>query len=77
MKKIDKKLIAYIEKDEDGIYIGSIPSIPNCHAQGKTVEEMLKNLKEVALLCLRNFKKEERTSLSDFVGVQELNLSHA
>ncbi len=70
------KLVAYIEQDEDGVYIGSIPSIPSCYAQGKTIEEMLKNLHEVALLCLKNIKS--KTSInSHFVGVQELDLSHA
>jgi len=72
----NKKLVAYIEKDSDGIYIGTIPSIPNCHAQGKTVEKMLKNLNEVVLLCLRNLKKEN-INPSYFVGVQELDLSYA
>ncbi|HHE07332.1 MAG TPA: type II toxin-antitoxin system HicB family antitoxin, partial [Chlorobaculum parvum] len=31
--------IAYIEQDEDGVFIGSIPSVPSCHAQGNTEEE--------------------------------------
>ena len=74
--KLEKKLIAYIEKDEDDVYIGTIPSTPNCHAQGKTVEKMLKNLNEVALLCLRNLNTKN-SIISDFVGVQKLNLSHA
>ena len=26
----------YIEQDEDGIFIGSIPTIPSCYAQGDT-----------------------------------------
>ncbi|EKD93898.1 MAG: hypothetical protein ACD_28C00034G0010 [uncultured bacterium] len=32
----------YIEQDEDGIFIGSMPAIPSCHAEGKTQVEMLK-----------------------------------
>lgn len=53
---MDKKnqFIVYIEQDEDGVYVGSVPSIPCCHAQGDTQEEMLKNLTEVGKLCLRN-----------------------
>jgi len=44
----------HIEQDEDGVYVGSVPSIPSCHAQGDTQEKMLKNLVEVKKLCLRN-----------------------
>jgi len=35
-----------VEKDEDGVLIGSVPSIPGCHTQGKTIEELIDNLKE-------------------------------
>lgn len=45
----------YIEKDEDGVFVGSIPTVSSCYAQGQTQEEMLKNLQEVLCLCLRNF----------------------
>ena len=51
---IKKLFVAYIEQDEDGMFIGSIPSIPSCHAEGKTQKEMLKNLEQVLKLCLRN-----------------------
>ena len=52
-------LTVYIEKDEDGVFVGSIPTIQSCYAEGKTQTEMLKNLEQVAKLCLRNQKKEE------------------
>lgn len=66
----------YIEQDEDGTYIGSIPSVPSCYAEGKTQEEMLKNLSEVLKLCLRNVNKKE-VSKNRFVGIQNLELSYA
>ena len=66
----------YIEQDEDGMFIGSIPSIPSCHAQGKTQEEMLKNLAEVVKLCLRNLDKKE-IEHNRFIGIQNIDLSYA
>ena len=66
----------YIEQDEDGMFIGSIPSIPSCHAQGRTQQEMLNNLAEVVKLCLRNLDKKE-IEHNRFVGIQNINLSHA
>ena len=62
------KLVVYVEKDEDGIFIGSVPSIQSCYAEGKTQAEMLKNLEQVARLCIRNQKK---TRINTFVGVQK------
>jgi len=66
----------YIEQDEDGMFIGSIPAVPNCHAEGKTQVEMLKNLDEVLELCLRNVNKKEIMK-TKFIGIQNLELSHA
>lgn len=49
-----------IEQDEDGIFVASAPSIPGCHTQGDTYEEVLKNIKEVIELCLE-VAKEDRS----------------
>jgi predicted RNase H-like HicB family nuclease len=66
----------YIEQDEDGVFVGSIPSIPSCHAEGKTQAEMMKNLAEVLELCLRNMNKKE-VMRTKFIGIQNLELSNA
>lgn len=66
----------YIEQDEDGVFIGSIPTIPSCYAQGKTQEEMLKNLNEVLRLCLRN-NKPDNLENTKFVGIQNLEIAYA
>ncbi len=66
----------YIEQDEDDMFIGSIPSIPSCYAQGKTQEKMLKNLQQVLKLCLRNTDRKE-VEKTRFIGIQNLKISHA
>ncbi|OGY49489.1 MAG: hypothetical protein A3J65_03700 [Candidatus Buchananbacteria bacterium RIFCSPHIGHO2_02_FULL_45_11b] len=66
----------YIEQDEDGVFVGSVPSVPSCYAQGKTQEEMLDSLRDVLRLCLRNIdvKVLEKTR---FVGIQNVKVTHA
>lgn len=66
----------YIEQDEDGVFIGSIPAIPSCYAQGKTQEKMISNLSEVLRLCLRNTKRNNLEN-TKFVGIQNLEIAHA
>ncbi len=66
----------YIEQDEDGMFVGSVPAIPSCHAEGKTQAEMMKNLSEVLQLCLRNVNKKD-VMKTKFVGIQNLDLSNA
>lgn len=35
-----------LQKGEDSGYVASVPMLPGCHSEGKTVEEALVNVKE-------------------------------
>lgn len=55
MKLITKKQYnAVIERDEDGYYVASVPSLPGCHTQAKTLEALRIRLREVIELCLEH-----------------------
>ena len=41
-----------IELDEDGMYVGEVPQLQACYSQGKTIDELMTNMVEVASLCL-------------------------
>jgi len=41
-----------LEKDEDGLWIAWVPTIPGCVSQGKTKKEAEKNIKEALALHL-------------------------
>jgi predicted RNase H-like HicB family nuclease len=64
----------YIEKDEDGIYVGSVPALSGCHAEGNTIAEMLRELKSVVKLCERNLDAPNKMQ---FVGIQNLEIANA
>ena len=40
-----------IERDADGMYVGTVPSLRSCYTQGETLEELYDNLREVVALC--------------------------
>ncbi|HAG08510.1 MAG TPA: HicB family protein [Desulfotomaculum sp.] len=61
-----------IEMDEDEYYIVSCPLFRGCHSYGKTIDEALKNIREVIDMCLEETKVEE---LNKFVGFRELEVS--
>lgn len=60
-----------IEKDEDGTYVGSVPSLKGCHTQGRTIDELIKNVKEAIELCL---EVEGEIPKEQFVGVQQVQV---
>ena len=51
-----------IEQDKDGLYVASVPELPGCYTQGKTLEQVRKRIKEVIELVLesdKDIKKEK------------------
>jgi predicted RNase H-like HicB family nuclease len=58
-----------LEKDEDGYYVASVPELPGCHTQAKTLDEVMKRIKEAIEACLEveGSKNQGRTEL---VGIQ-------
>jgi len=41
-----------IEKDEDGYYVASVPELPGCHTQAKTLDELMERVRESVELYL-------------------------
>ena len=51
-KKKVHNFTVIIEKDEDDYFVGYVPSIMGCHTQGRTLDELMKNIKEAIELCI-------------------------
>ncbi len=46
------KFTVTITRDEDGMFIAECPSIPGCVSQGKTEEEVQRNIQDAIKECL-------------------------
>ena len=57
-----------IEKDEHGYFVASVPALRGCHTQAKSLDVLMKRVKEAIELCL---EVEEPIS-NEFVGVQRV-----
>ena len=72
-----------IEQDDDGLYVGSIPELPGCYTQGKTIEELRKRLNEVIRLVLESDNDARRAKIKSpapsprFFGIEDLNIQYA
>lgn len=63
-----------IERDEEtDMYVGEVPGLPGCHTQGKTIDELMKNMREVIELCL-DVEKDRTEELPIFVGIQQIEV---
>ena len=57
-----------IEQDEDGYFVASVPALRGCHTQAKSLDVLMRRIKEAIELCL---EVEEPVS-NQFVGVQRV-----
>jgi predicted RNase H-like HicB family nuclease len=60
-----------IERDEDGYFVASVPALRGCHTQAKSLDVLLRRVKEAIQLCL---EVEDPVS-TEFVGVQRVAVS--
>ena len=58
MAKQQFKII--VEQDEDGYFIASVPALPGCHTQAKTLPELKERIKEAISLCLEEAKENSK-----------------
>ena len=57
-----------IEKDEDGFFVATVPALRGCHTQAKSLDVLMKRVKEAIELCL----EVEVPTMNEFVGVQRV-----
>lgn len=60
IKTTTYKFPVIIEKDEDGFYVADCPDLQGCHAQGKTLEEAISNIRDAIKLHLKILKEEKQ-----------------
>ena len=60
-----------IERDEDGYFVASVPSLRGCHTQAKSLDVLMERIKEAIELCL---EVEEDPVTNEFIGVQRVSV---
>ena len=62
-----------IERDSEGYYIASVPSLPGCHTQAKSLDTLMERIQEAIELCLE--VEQSADEELDFIGVQRVNIA--
>ena len=65
-----REFYVLIEQDEDGFFVGEVPQLRGCYTQGRTMDELLQNIREVIELCLE--EQPQAGEWPEFVGVQKV-----
>ncbi|HAN74299.1 MAG TPA: HicB family protein [Planktothrix sp. UBA8407] len=67
-----KEFNVLIEKDSDGYFVASVPTLKGCHTQAKSLDELMERIQEAIELCLE-FENFENESL-EFIGIQKVSV---
>lgn len=73
INNMSRKFNVLIEQDEDGVYIGKVLNLKGCLSQGKTLDELMKNIKEAISLCLE-VESDKSVEHNKFIGVQQIEI---
>lgn len=70
---MSREFSVVIERDDEGYYVASVPALPGCHTQARSLDELMERVREAIALCLE--VEADTTGGLEFVGVQRVTIS--
>ena len=62
-----------IERDEEGMYVASVPLLPGCHTDASSLDELIVEIREAIELCLE-VEGQEPSNL-EFIGIERVTIA--
>ncbi|HEY6168741.1 MAG TPA: type II toxin-antitoxin system HicB family antitoxin [Verrucomicrobiae bacterium] len=59
-----------VERDEAGYYVASVPELPGCHTQARSLDKLRERIREAIELCLE--VERDAPATTEFIGVQRI-----
>jgi predicted RNase H-like HicB family nuclease len=69
---MEHKFKVVVERGTDGYFVGEVPDLPGCYSQGKTVSELMENMKEAIEVYLETLESLNKKPENKFVDVIEV-----
>jgi predicted RNase H-like HicB family nuclease len=67
---LERTFDVVIERDEEGFYVASVPSLPGCHTQAPSLDSLMERIREAIALYLE--AEGEPTAKLESIGVQRV-----
>jgi predicted RNase H-like HicB family nuclease len=62
-----------VERDSAGFFVATVPALPGCHTQARSLDELMSRIREAIELCIE-VQCSPGESM-DFVGVQRVTVT--
>jgi predicted RNase H-like HicB family nuclease len=73
MREMARQFDVVIERDEEGMYVASVPQLPGCHTDAASLDELMAEIREAIELCLE-VQGEGHVPL-EFIGIQRVTIA--
>ena len=70
---MDRSYQVIVERDSEGYYVASVPTLPGCHTQARSLDELHERIKEAIALYLE--VEGEADEPLDFIGIQQVTVA--
>jgi predicted RNase H-like HicB family nuclease len=67
-----RKFTVLIEQDEEGYFVATVPALRGCHTQAKSLDTLMKRVREVIALCLQD--TNNHVGPLELVGIQQISV---
>ena len=71
-KQRPREFSVILEQDEDGYFIASVPELPGCHTQARSLDKLMHRIQEAIALCVE--VEQLSPSPTRFIGVQRVTV---
>ena len=62
-----------VERDSAGYFVASVPALPCCHTQAKSLDDLMVRIRESIELCIE--VNGDSVEPLDFVGIQRFSVA--
>ncbi len=63
-----------IEQDEEGYFVASVPSLPGCYTQARSLDVLMKRVKEAIEVCMGDEQPDPGGQRLRYVGIQRVTV---
>jgi predicted RNase H-like HicB family nuclease len=67
---MSREFSVVIERDEDGYYVASVPALPGCYTQARSLDDLMGRVQEAIALCLEDEPRSRLQFVPAFLGRQ-------
>ncbi len=67
----NREFYVVISKGKDGSFVGEVPQLRDCHSNGRTLDELMKNIRKTIESCLED---DDLNDDCGFVGFYKIEV---